>query len=229
MEPDRTVDRMKQDWNVRAVKDAEFFIAKTTDHAAFDASAQADLTDLLNGIDGFVTRDARVLDLGCGIGRLIKPLAPLVGEIHGVDVSGEMIRRARSYLTDISNVVLHENSGSDLAGLDSSSFDLAYSYLMFQHIPDRDVVKAYLRETHRVLKVGGAFKFQVDGRGDRPLWRAYRALRAPSSWRGALWTRDGIVEATREAGLDVIDCAIDQRDRLLMRYAYLWVTCVKRS
>lgn len=220
---------MKQDWNERAREDAEFFIAKTTDSDAFETSAEEDLAYLLRGIESSVTPDARVLDLGCGIGRLIKPLAARVRELHGVDVSGEMIARGRTYLAEIPNVQLHENNGSDLSELESDSFDLTYSYLMFQHIPERDIVKTYLREVHRVLRDGGVFKFQIDGRGDRLLWRLYRALRGHSSWRGALWKRAEIVAAAADAGFEVVDRRVDERERWVMRYAYLWVTCIKRA
>lgn len=229
MEPDLTLTRMKQDWNERARTDAEFFIAKTTGPEAFDASAAEDVDTLLQGVESFVTPTAKVLDLGCGIGRLIKLLAPRVGGLHGVDVSGEMIERARAYLADVPNVTLSENNGSNLAQLPDGSFDFAYSYLMFQHIPDRDIVETYLREAARVLKPGAAFKFQIDGRGDRIFWRAYRALRGHSSWRGALWTESGIVDASRKAGFEVVDRRVDPRHHGLMRYAYLWITCTKRS
>lgn len=227
MQEDATPTRMKQDWDERARKDAEFFIAKTSDPASFDASAEQDVASLLSGIESFITPTARVLDLGCGIGRLMKPLAPRVAGVHGVDVSGEMIERARTYLADLSNVTLTENSGADLSGLDSESFDFAYSYLMFQHIPERPVVETYLSEVARVLRPGGAFKFQIDARGERPFWRAYRAVRGHSSWRGVLWTREGITEATKKAGFEVTDCRLDPRKRGAMRYAYVWVTCIK--
>ena len=39
---------------------------------------------------------ATVLDIGCGIGRVERYLAPRVRELWAVDVSGEMIRRLRS-------------------------------------------------------------------------------------------------------------------------------------
>ena len=106
---------------------------------------------------------------------------------------------------------------------------LVYSYLMFQHIPDSNIVETYLREVNRVLKPGAAFKFQIDGRGDRVFWRIYRAFSGHSSWRGALWTESGIVEALGGLGSTLSIDAWTHADTALMRYAYLWVTCIKRS
>ena len=224
---DRTASRMKQDWDERAREDARYFIAKTAGDDAFEASAADDLSMLTEGIGARLTPTSRVLDVGCGIGRLIKPLAPRVAEVHGVDVSGEMIARARDYLKDLPNVRLFENSGSDLDALDDEAYDFGYSYLMFQHIPDRDIVRGYLQEAFRVVKRGGIFRFQMDGRGDRWIWRLYRRLRGNSSWRGVLWTREQMIEAARAAGFEVLDVRVDPRSHGAMRYAYVWVTCSK--
>jgi hypothetical protein len=43
------------------------------------------------------------------------------------------------------------------------SFDLVYSYAVFQHIPSREVVLGYLAEARRVLKPGGILKCQING------------------------------------------------------------------
>jgi hypothetical protein len=41
--------------------------------------------------------------------------------------------------------------------------DFAFSYIVFQHIPSRDVIYSYVREVWRLLRPGGLFKFQVQG------------------------------------------------------------------
>jgi len=67
-------------------------------------------------------------------------------EIHGVDVSDEMIRMARERLRDTPNAHPHHGTGSDLAMFPDEKFDFVYSYAVFQHIPSREVVFQYLRE-----------------------------------------------------------------------------------
>jgi SAM-dependent methyltransferase len=47
--------------------------------------------------------------------------------------------------------------------LGTLEFDFAFSSIVFQHIPSREVIETYVREVHRVLRPGGLFKFQVQG------------------------------------------------------------------
>ena len=105
----------------------------------------------------------RALEIGCGPGRLMKPLSRHFGEIHGVDVSDEMIRLARERLADIPHAHVHATNGASLAQFADESFDFVYSYAVFQHIPSRDVVLEYMREIRRVLKPGGFFRGQFNG------------------------------------------------------------------
>src|SRR5450759_5997911 len=87
-------------------------------------------------------------------------MASHFGEIHGVDVSDEMIRIGREKLRGIPHAHLHATDGSSLGMFADDSFDMVYSYAVFQHIPSKEVVLEYLRETHRVLKPGGIFRGQ---------------------------------------------------------------------
>jgi SAM-dependent methyltransferase len=100
-----------------------------------------------------------VVNIGCGMGRLERFLAPRVSWIAAVDVSDAMIERARRYLAECPNVDLLRSDG-DLAMLESGRMDLAISFLVFQHCP-KEVTWSYFREVSRVLKPGGVFLFQI--------------------------------------------------------------------
>ena len=63
-----------------------------------------------------------------------------------------MINLARTNLRGIPHVHPHHAPDSNLAAFADDSFDLVYSYAVFQHIPDRKVVFGYLNEAKRVLK-----------------------------------------------------------------------------
>jgi 2-polyprenyl-3-methyl-5-hydroxy-6-metoxy-1,4-benzoquinol methylase len=78
------------------------------------------------------------LDFGCGVGRVLLPLAKRCRNVVGVDVSDGMLQKARERCESlgVSNVELVK--GDDrLSGL-TGSFDLIHSYIVFQHIaPER--------------------------------------------------------------------------------------------
>src|SRR5262249_15948332 len=84
---------------------------------------------------GFEPR--RVLDFGCGVGRLVIPLAKRCGQVVGVDVAQSMLAEARSICgkLGLTNVRLHR-SDDRLTGVEGA-FDLAHSYIVFQPIPGR--------------------------------------------------------------------------------------------
>jgi SAM-dependent methyltransferase len=102
----------------------------------------------------------RIVEIGCGAGRLTKALAALFGEVHAVDVSAEMIRLASEEVGALPNVRLYVNKGADLSALPASSFHFAFSFLVFQHISEQVIIESYVREVHRGLVPGALFKFQ---------------------------------------------------------------------
>jgi ubiquinone/menaquinone biosynthesis C-methylase UbiE len=105
-------------------------------------------------ISKLVDRDAVVLDLGCGVGRVAKYLAPFVRELHGVDVSENMVRYAKENCRELGNVHIKVNNGKDLSLYSDGTFDFVYSFLVFQHLEKEDAL-TYITEVYRVLKNGG--------------------------------------------------------------------------
>jgi len=77
----------------------------------------------------------RALDFGCGVGRCTLPMARLVENVVGVDVSDSMLKEARlnQTLLDIKNVEW-VNPGPDISTL-TGNFDLIHTFIVFQHIP----------------------------------------------------------------------------------------------
>jgi SAM-dependent methyltransferase len=199
----RQRERMRSDWERRARQDAEQYIYtrdRITDEADLDASGKVNFEQLVRPflpvlLRGRPPRACRVVEIGCGIGRMTRVLAAAFLEVQAVDVSPEMIRRAKERLRDCSNVLLQVNSGTDLAGLESNRFDLVFSYLVFQHIPSRAVIENYLREAARVLKPAGAILFQLNGD-----WSGQDAQTPPDTWVGVRFSLAEAVKLLERTG-----------------------------
>jgi SAM-dependent methyltransferase len=104
---------------------------------------------------------SRVLEIGCGIARIGRELAPRVREWHGVDVSANMLAHARARCAGLNNVYLHQIAGPPpFTKLASESFDFVYATIVFMHL-DKEDMFAYLREAHRLLKPSGGAYFDT--------------------------------------------------------------------
>jgi ubiquinone/menaquinone biosynthesis C-methylase UbiE len=97
----------------------------------------------------------RVLDLSCGVGWATRLLARAVeggqGIAVGVDVSEEMIVRARAASRDIENVLFVTASAEEIPWRDEY-FEKVLSIESFYYYPDQEAV---LRELFRVLTPNG--------------------------------------------------------------------------
>lgn len=162
---------MRRDWDARARENARYYVNTArqdwTDEEFFRSGEltvmEEVLTDMTNICQGIFPRRMKVLEIGCGAGRVTRALADVFGEVHAVDVSGEMIRLAGEALKDRPNVKLYQNNGTDLRVIPEIQFDFAFSTIVFQHIPSREIIENYVREVHRLLRPGALFKFQVQG------------------------------------------------------------------
>lgn len=105
------------------------------------------------------TREDVVLDLGCGIGRTCKWVAPKVAEYIGIDFIPEMIDKAKIYNKDFENAKFFVNDGKTFGSWDGH-IDIVYCELAFQHML-KAVQESYVKEIYRVLKPNGRFYGQL--------------------------------------------------------------------
>jgi len=213
--------QMQREWNARAQEDANFYVAfgrRDQDSAEFFDTAKEVVAGLRWELKRLPSnanlRARRALEIGCGPGRLLRPMSRDFGEIHGVDVSDEMIQRATANLHDIPHAHVHHTSGADLAPFADESFDFVYSYAVFQHIPSADVVFQYLREAKRVLKPGGLLRAQINGLPE--------TARHYDTWSGVRISSEQIKAFTREHDFQLL--ALEG-----VSTQYMWTTWIKRS
>jgi len=198
------LEKMRREWDDRARENARYYVATGrtdwTDEDFFASGEQAVredvLTDMTNICQGRDPQTMRVLEIGCGAGRVTRALSKVFGEVHGVDVSGEMVARAKEALADRPNVHLYQNNGCDLAVVHAADFDFAYSIIVFQHISSYEVIENYLREVHRRLRPGALFKFQVQG---------HKAARSTpgDTWYGVSFTEEQARAMAERTGFEM--------------------------
>lgn len=112
---------------------------------------------------GAPARFEKVLDFGCGVGRLTLAWTRHADRVTGVDISGPMIEQGRRILAGQEAVRLELNQAENLALFPDASFDLVFSHIVLQHIPWK-YAQGYLREFARVCKPGGWVAFQLPSR-----------------------------------------------------------------
>ena len=86
-----------------------------------------------------------ILDFGCGVGRITEHMAKDFKRVVGVDISPTMIAQGRKRLKVFKNIKFLETDGVNIP-LPENSFDFVFSYLVFQHIKDRNIFEGAFRE-----------------------------------------------------------------------------------
>ena len=112
---------------------------------------------LIRELKLFLRDCSSVLDIGCG-GGLDSMMAAIMtgptGRVVGVDLSPEMVARARHNLESaaLENVMFHDSVSAEALPFPDSSFDAVVSNGVFNLVPDK--IKA-VSEVFRVLKPDG--------------------------------------------------------------------------
>jgi SAM-dependent methyltransferase len=186
------LERLSEDWNELAEEDALWAVLAEPgkqggrwDLDEFFATGEREVDGVVASAErlGLPRERERALDFGCGVGRLTRALAARFGACVGVDISSEMVERARRLNADRANCEFVVNVAADLSPFDDASFDFVYSSKVLQHVPSGELACAYVAEFVRIAKPGGLVVFQlwthIPLRNRlQPRRRAYGLLRA---------------------------------------------------
>lgn len=161
--------QMKEDWDRRIKHDYRFWMSDGhKDDAAMWASGERDLAILMRDLDG--TRFETILELGCGVGRILHAALPRFSRVIGVDVSAQAIEKAKQLLGSPPNLQLITGDGLSLNPIADGTIDLAISFAALASVPT-DVFAQYLLELRRVLRPGGAARLQIYLGREQPVYR----------------------------------------------------------
>jgi SAM-dependent methyltransferase len=108
-----------------------------------------------------------LLEIGCGYGRLLWHLRPLVNRAIGVDLAHEPIEQARKLMGGRGGADFHVVAGTDLTPIETNTVDAVAVFTVFQHMT-RAGAAAYAAEIARVLRPGGRLAAQfLAGTGEQ--------------------------------------------------------------
>lgn len=212
-------EQMRRFWNARAREDAFFFVDDRQAYRSPDPerfwTGQEAVDYLLEGLGAELHETDTVLEIGCGVGRITRVLATRSRRVVALDISEEMLARARHHNPDLDNVEWFLGDGTSLAGIADASVDACVSVVVLQHLPDPELTLGYVREVGRALRPDGWAALQLsnnlDGhRGRLTLRHRVKALvgRAPRglthpAWLGSPVGLGAVRAAAQDGGMTV--------------------------
>jgi len=161
-----------------------------------------------------IAPDHCVLDLGPGVARVGRELAPHVRRWVGADVSRKMLDRAAERMRHLPNATFAHISGDGALPFPDEAFDRAYAHLVFFHIDKQEMWES-IREIGRCLKPGGilyADTWNLQNEDGWQRWLAevehYRGRRRPVHHNR--WSTEAEMRTFAErAGLVTLACLHD--------------------
>lgn len=105
----------------------------------------------------YIKKNEKLLDLGCGNGRLYKMLKKLSIDYIGIDISEELIKKAKENNPEVNFIV---GSALDLP-FKNEIFDKVISIAVLHHIPSYKLRIKFMEEGYRVLKKDGCMILTV--------------------------------------------------------------------
>ena len=154
MEHQPTRSEYKKVWSALSTTEeqAKLHVIGVTDEDALRATGEETLRFLQDSVG--IRKEDVVLEIGCGVGRVGKVVAPRCRKWIGCDVASNMLALAAERLRDLPGVELKEISGYDLSGVADASVDVVYCTVVFMHLESWDRYN-YIAEAFRVLRPRG--------------------------------------------------------------------------
>jgi spore maturation protein CgeB len=189
---------MGQEWDDRVSHDYRFWMSDgvQSDEEMWK-TGKRDLESLLKNPSIQNCKSLTLLEVGCGVGRLLKSASEQFGSVIGVDVSKEAIVKAKSLLGEVKNLKLIVGDGSTLNEISEATIDVAISFASLCSIP-ASVTASYLFELSRVVKTNGELRIQLYfGEEVIPEYQDTLGIRS--------YNKDRFKDAAKKAGFELLE------------------------
>lgn len=166
-------------WDERARENAAWYVDTSLDYEQpdmhrFFETGRAVVRQALGEAPVAPERRGIAVEIGPGLGRVCAALSEEFEQVIGIDVSAEMVVRAKELVPN-DRITFRVGDGLTLASVPDQSVDFVTSFTVLQHLPSRDLVLGYLAEAGRVLRSGGVAALQWNNLPHPSLWRARAA------------------------------------------------------
>jgi predicted TPR repeat methyltransferase len=149
-----------------------------------EALLEAATREIVSWLAPHLNPSMRVLDFGCGIGRIAAALAPQVRSIDGVDISANMIDAARRR---VPSARFTQIEGRELRMFADGSFELALAVDSFPYLVDAGIADAMLDELRRVAAKIVILNYSYRGDPERDRQELARHFQVELTQPFALW------------------------------------------
>ena len=157
----------------------------------FAGALRGALSEVGRPIESF----SRLLDFGCGSGRVVRQWATVEGPaVFGCDYNPRSVAWGKQNLTFAR---FSQNSLEPPLPYESGQFDLCYSVSVFTHLHEM-LQRPWIEELHRVVAPGGILALTLSGRGD---FGRLTAEEQSGFENGELIVLDGALAGTNMCGV----------------------------
>jgi len=164
----KSIKELDETWEKLAKKDPKIYIysdkgKKVTDEE-YRISGKIDYDKYISSDSSLnLKREHKVLEIGCGNGRMSEYIAENFNIVDCIDISNEYIKQGKERLPYVSNIVWQHVNGITYPYPDEY-FDFIFSYTVFQHIKSIEIIRKNFEEITRALKSDGIAKIQLRGK-----------------------------------------------------------------
>lgn len=162
---------------------------------------------------GDYTKDGdKILDYGCGNGRLLELISGKNIEYTGVDVSQKLIDIAKNKYKSENIKFYKINTSQSSLAFENNYFNTIYSIAVLHHIPGKELRREIVKEIYRVTKPGGCIVITVWN-----LWQKRYIKNIFKNWLGKI---------IGESKLDWNDCYVtfkNNQGKVFNRYHHAFM------